>query len=98
WPDGPDKIAIDNGTADKKHFAIGDSVGITSRGAEHKFRISGIVAFSSVQSIGGATISVFDTPTAQRLFDKVGQLDVIRVEAKKGVPTAKLLSEIRPTL
>src|SRR6185437_14916961 len=32
WPDGPDKIAIDNGTADKKHFAIGDSVGITSRG------------------------------------------------------------------
>src|SRR5204862_1490356 len=47
---------------------------------------------------GGATISVFDTPTAQRLFDKVGRLDLIRVQSKAGVPTSKLLAEIRPLL
>src|SRR5712691_88657 len=98
WPSGPDEIAIDKSTADRKHFAIGDSIGVTSRGAEHMFRISGIVDFSSVQSIGGATISVFDTPTAQRLFDKVGRLDFIRAQSKAGVPTSKLLTEIRPLL
>ncbi|MGB2952799.1 MAG: FtsX-like permease family protein [Gaiellaceae bacterium] len=98
WPVGPNEIAIDKNTADKKHFKIGDSIGVTSRGAERTFRISGIVAFSSVSSIGGATISVFDMPTAQRLFQKVGRLDLIRVQSKAGVPTSKLLSEIRPLL
>jgi len=98
WPEGPDEIAIDKSTAEKKHFMIGDSIGVTSRGAEHRFRISGLVAFPAVASIGGATISVFDTPTAQRLFDKVGQLDYIRVQSRAGVPTSKLLSEIRPLL
>jgi putative ABC transport system permease protein len=98
WPSGRDEVAIDKSTADKEHFKIGDSIGVTSRGAEHRFRISGIVDFSSVQSIGGATISVFDTPTAQRLFGKVGKLDFIRAQSKAGVPTSKLLSEIRPLL
>ena len=98
WPEGPDEIAIDKGTADRKHFKVGDTIGVTSRGAERKFRISGIVAFTSVSSIGGATISVFDIPTAQRLFQKVGRLDLIRVQSKVGVPTSKLLSEIRPLL
>jgi putative ABC transport system permease protein len=98
WPSGPDEVAIDKSTADKKHFRIGDSIGVTSRGAERSFRISGIVDFSSVSSIGGATISVFDTPTAQRLFGKVGRLDFIRAQSKAGVPTSKLLSEIRPLL
>ena len=98
WPSGPDEVAIDKSTADKKHFKIGDSIGVTSRGAERTFRISGIVDFSSVSSIGGATISVFDTPTAQRLFGKAGRLDFIRAQSKAGVPTSKLLSEIRPLL
>jgi putative ABC transport system permease protein len=98
WPSRPDEIAIDKSTADKEHFKIGDSIGVTSRGAEHRFRIVGFVDFSGVQSIGGATISVFDTPTAQQLFGKVGRLDFIRVQSKAGVPTAKLLSEIGPLL
>jgi putative ABC transport system permease protein len=98
WPEGSHEIAIDSGTAKKKHFALGDTIGVTSRGAEHLFRIAGIVKFSSVSSIGGATISVFDVPTAQRLFDKVGRLDFIRVQSKSGVPASKLLTEIRPVL
>ena len=50
-----------------------------------KYEISGIVRFGSVDSLGGATISVFDLPTAQRLFDKHGKLDLIRVGAEAGV-------------
>jgi putative ABC transport system permease protein len=98
WPSGPDELAIDKHTADTHHFAIGDSIGVTSRGAEHKFRISGVVVFSSVQSVGGSTISVFDLPTAQKLFGKPDRLDFIRVQSKPSVPTSKLLSEIRPLL
>jgi putative ABC transport system permease protein len=98
WPSGDQEVAIDKATADKQHFAIGDRIGVTSRGAERTFRIAGLVAFSSVESIGSATISVFDLPTAQRLFGKVGRLDFIRVQAKPNVPTSQVLAEIRPLL
>src|SRR5207253_8843295 len=48
WPAGPDEVAIDKSTADKKHFKTGDSIGVTPRGAERTFRILGILDFSSV--------------------------------------------------
>src|SRR5205085_3086000 len=61
------------------------------------FRIAGIVKLSGI-SIGGATIAVFDLPTAQALYDKLGKLDLIRVQSKPGVSNARLVSEIRPLL
>ncbi len=42
-------------------------------------RISGLVEFGAVSSIGGATLAGFDLPTAQRLFDKTGKLDQILI-------------------
>ena len=61
-------------------------------------RISGIVKFGSVSSIGGATLAGFDLPTAQRLFGKEGKLDQIRVASKPGVTPAALISQIREIL
>ena len=63
-----------------------------------RFTITGIVKFGDVSSLGGATLAIFDLPTAQKLFDKVGQLDEIDVAAKQGVSPAQLVAEIRPIL
>ncbi len=98
WPSGPKQIAIDNGIAGKEGFSVGDEIGVQTTGAARRFRIAGIVKFSGGASIGGATFALFDPPTAARLFDKVGQLDVVRVQSKSGVPPAKLVSEIKPLL
>jgi len=49
-------------------------------------------------SIGSATIAVFDLPTLQNLLGRPGELDLIRVQSKAGVPTSKLISEIKPIL
>ena len=97
WPQGPNEVAIDSGTASKKHYAVGDAIGIQSRGPVQQFKVAGIVKLPGV-SIGGATMSVFDIPTAQKLFHRAGRLDVIRVQAKSGVSTPKLLAEIKPLL
>ncbi len=97
WPSGPDQVAMDRATASDNDFKVGDTVGLATQGPVRPFRISGIVKFSDI-SIGGATIAVFDIPTAQRLFGKPGELDVIRVDGKAGVSTSKLVSEIRPLL
>ena len=52
----------------------------------------------SSESIGASTIAIFDVPTAQELFHKVGKFDEIQVAAKTGVTPAELVGEIRPLL
>ena len=98
WPRGDHQIAIDKTTAKKHHFQLGQTVGAFADGPVRRYRVSGIVRFGSVDSIGSATITVFDLGTAQRLFGKQGKLDLIRVQAKAGVSDAEMVRQIRPLL
>src|SRR4029079_19023388 len=75
-----------------------DEVGVQAQGPVERLRVSGLVKFGSVSTIGGATLACFNPPTAQRLFGKVGKLDQIRVSAKSGVSPAELTSEINDIL
>jgi putative ABC transport system permease protein len=98
WPQGDGQIAIDKATAESQHFEVGQTVQAFGDGPVVRYRVSGIVRFGSVDSIGGTTISVFDLATAQRLFDKRGKLDLIRVDAKEGVSEEELIGQIEPLL
>ncbi len=98
WPRGPHQIAIDQHTAGSHEYAVGDTIGVVARGPEQQFRITGIAKFGAVSSIGGATLAIFDLPTAQRLFNKEGKLDSINIAAQSGVSPQALVNEIRPTL
>ena len=97
WP-GPDEVVIDQATADKEGFQIGDTIGIQAEGPVEQLRISGFVKFGSVDTIGGATLAGFDLATAQSLFDKEGKLDEIAVAAKPGVSDAQLVSDVEQIL
>ena len=61
---------------------VGDTIGVQAEGPVQQLKISGLVKFGSAASLGGATLAGFDLPTAQRLFDKQGQLDEIAVAAE----------------
>jgi putative ABC transport system permease protein len=98
WPRGARQIAIDRSTADTRDISLGDSIRVVAIGPAQSFRVTGIAEFGSLDSLGGATIAVFDVPTAQRLFHKQGKLDEIQVVAKPGVPTAELVRKIGPLL
>jgi putative ABC transport system permease protein len=98
WPAGGGQIAIDKHTADTKHFAVGDTIGVAVDQGARRFEITGIAKYAESSSIGSATIAIFDVPTAQKLFAKVGKLDGIQVAAKPGVTPEKLVAEIRPLL
>ena len=97
WP-GHDELVVDESTAGKKDLQVGQTIGVQSRGPVETFRISGIARYGAVSSIGGATLAGFDLPTAQSLFDKVGQLDQIRIAAKSGVAPAELVAQVREIL
>jgi len=98
WPVGNGQIAIDQRTSEKKHFAVGDTIGVASDQGVRDFEITGIATFSSSSSIGASTIAIFDVPTAQDLFHKEGKFDEIQVASKPGVTPEKLVAEIRPLL
>ena len=97
WP-GPGEVTIDKETSSKKHLEVGDDIGVQVDGPVERFRISGIMQFSSGLTIGGATLAGFDLPTAQRLFEKRGRLDEIAVASKPDVTDAQLAKEIREIL
>jgi putative ABC transport system permease protein len=97
WPKA-NEVVIDGATADKEDFHIGDTIGVQAQGPVQELRISGIVRFGSVSTIGGATLAGFDLPTAQRLFDKSGKLDEIAVAAKPDVSDEELVKQIQAVL
>jgi putative ABC transport system permease protein len=98
WPSGPDEIAIDTKTAKTKNFKVGDRIGVLTRGPLQRFRIVGTVRFGGLSSLGGATIAIFDLPTAQRIFNKVGKLDSIGIASKQNVTPDQLVAEVTPLL
>jgi putative ABC transport system permease protein len=97
WPKH-DEVVIDKSTAGKEHFRVGQIVGVQAVGAVRRLRVSGIVKFGSVSTIGGATLAGFDLPTAQQLFGKPGKLDEIAVASAPNVATDQLLRQIRGVL
>jgi putative ABC transport system permease protein len=95
WP-GPGEVAIDKATASAQHFRLGQTIGVAASGPAVHYRLTGTVGIGGVSS--GTTLAAFDLATAQRLFDKQGELDSISVAAKKGVAQTKIVREIRPLL
>ena len=98
WPVGPGEVAIDANTAERKHYAVGQTIGVIAQGAVAHPRIAGIAKIGGVSSLGGATMAIFDFPVAQRLMRKQGKLDSISLAAKPGYTPAQLVREIRPLL
>jgi putative ABC transport system permease protein len=98
WPSGPGQIAIDANTAERKHYAVGETIGAVARGSEQRFQITGIAKIGGVSSLGGATMAIFDFSVAQRLFDKVGKLDSISIADRHSYTPAQVVREIRPLL
>ena len=98
WPVGGHEVAIDDKAASKLGAEVGGTVGLLPQGGkEQRFKVSGIARFG-ISTLGGATLAIFDLPTAQALFDKKGKLDEIDVAQKPGTSTDTLLQQIRSVL
>ena len=96
WASGPGQVVIDKGTANNNGYAVGDRIGAAANGPTRQYRITGIARYGTVNSVGGATIAVFDVPTAQAVLGKRGQYDTIFVAARDGVSSQQLVSDLRP--
>ncbi|WP_019633849.1 ABC transporter permease [Actinomadura atramentaria] len=77
-PSGPGEVLIDTDTAKKAHFAIGDTVKIVLSGPPRTARITGLIDTGNLM---GATVTGFDTATAQRLLLKPGYFSEIQMQS-----------------
>ena len=96
WPDGPNQVMIDSGTAANHHYRVGDMIGAKGATRLAYYTVVGIGKINGI-SIGGATMAIFDVPTARPILDQPG-FDEISVAAKPGVSEARVAADIRPLL
>src|SRR3954464_2212523 len=96
WPEGPGQVALDADTAAGQHFKVGDRVTVATLGAKHRYEVTGIATFGGLNTLGGATIAIWDLPTAQTLLDKRGRFDGISIAAKDGTSAAELIRAVQP--
>ena len=90
---------IDEATAKKHDFKVGDPIDVQAEGPVQRYTISGLIRFGdSLSTIGDATLAGFDLPTAQRLYGKEGRLDEIAVASSPDVSEPKLLAALQPVL
>lgn len=98
WPLGSREVAIDDNTAERHLYRVGETIGVIAAGGEQRMRITGIVRIGGVASLGGATMAIFNFPVAQQLFHLQGKLSTISIAAKPGYSPKRLVREIRPLL
>ncbi len=97
-PPGPGEVAVDAGTAGRYDLRVGQRIEVILVGPTRRFIISGIVGIGELDSIGGATLAVFETRTAQEVFDRLGEFDAIAVAGDEDVSTAALRARIQEVL
>lgn len=98
-PTADDEVAIDKKTADDTGYEIGDRIPVEVRAEPVRtFTLVGILKVGSADSPGGAALTEFTTPAAQRLLGDPGEFQEIDVRAADGADAQTLKSDIQESL
>ncbi len=93
-PRGSNEIVIDQGTARRNHFSVGDTVTVAPEGPARRYRVVGLFGFGDAFDFGSVTAVAFTLPTAQRAFAIPGQLDFVYVKGRAGVSRQALQDQL----
>ncbi len=100
-PRGIHQIALDQQTADKAGYHVGDKVTLVTPGPKPKttVRLSGIFHFGQTGNAGGATLTLYGQRAIQQLyFHGKDVYTGVSLTAKPGVSQEKLASEAQKLL
>ncbi len=92
-PQTADETSLDEATADREDLGIGDTLRIAAEAGVKPYKIVGLQRLGDTSS-GGSSTAQLTLPEAQRLTDKVGELDGISVQAAPGVKPEQLAKRI----
>lgn len=96
-PVSADQVVVDAITAKSEKLKVGDRLSLVTPSKETprlEATLVGIFDYKRSQGIGGATVTVFDNETAQRLLTGPGLFSSIEVTGDRGVSDAQLAGRI----
>jgi putative ABC transport system permease protein len=97
-PHSPTEVAIDKNSANLGHLSVGDRVVVLTKQEPREYTISGIVRWGSADSPLGASITLFDLSTAQRVLGTAGHVGEIDVAAAPGISQEEMVRRLRAVL
>ncbi|MEV0260098.1 FtsX-like permease family protein [Streptomyces sp. NPDC050617] len=84
------EIAVDRGAAERSGRKVGDTVRVVVGGAARSVRLVGVFTAKDSRTAAGATLTAFDTATAQRQFTAPGTYSAITLTAADGTADSRL--------
>ena len=92
------EVVIDKRSADVGKLNVGDRVMVLTKQAPAWYTIAGIVRWETADSPLGASITLFDQATAQRVLGEPGLVDEIDVAAAPGVSQQQMVQRLQAAL
>lgn len=97
-PNGPAEIVVDTGTVDKTGYEVGDTVPLVTTGPRVRATLVGVTKFGESGGLAGASLTLFDLETAQRLLLEPGRVGGVSVLVDDGVTDAEAAERITSAL
>ena len=98
-PAAADQVVIDAVAARTHHISLGDRISyVFNGGPKQSFTVSGITGYGSSDNLQGASISLFQLETVQRVLNLQGEFDSIEVAAQSGTTAVEMRDRIAKSL
>lgn len=97
-PTGKDTIALDEATAAKGGYRVGDSVRVGTNKGASSYTLSGIFRTDGTKLPAGGSLTLFAGATAQKFFLEPGRYKNIELTATPGTDVTQLLSRVESVL
>ncbi len=82
---GPGEVMIDTNSVEKTGYRVGDTITVLTPGPRVEAELVGTFRFGDSGGLAGASLTAFDTATAQELLSEPGQFTGIGVGTEDGV-------------
>jgi putative ABC transport system permease protein len=92
---GPGTVVVDAATARGSGIALGDEVDVAAEGSRRSLTVSGLVELGDLgDADAGTSYLLADLSTAQRLLDRVGEVDQVTVAADHDMDASSVAADI----
>ncbi|MFF9105510.1 ABC transporter permease [Streptomyces rubrogriseus] len=93
-----DQIALDEESAGKGEYEVGDRVRVATNGPVKEYTLSGVFTTEDGAVNAGGSLVLFDTAVAQKQYLRPGYFESATVAAAPGADDARILKAVEPLL
>ncbi|MGV9451792.1 ABC transporter permease [Streptomyces sp. NPDC003635] len=93
-----DQIALDEESAEKGRYQVGDRVRVATNGPVEEYTLSGVFTTEDGAVNAGGSLVLFDTAVAQKQYLEPGYFESVTVTAASGASDTRILDAVEPLL